>query len=64
MPTSIKGEGREENGKREGRDGKGEEKGSGGKEGRERADPRPGLGKCKGGIQDIQTDGHKPCSAY
>jgi len=49
MPTS-KGEGREGNGNREGRDGKEE-----GKKGREReeekgrADPRPGLEKCKGG---------------
>ena len=43
MPTS-KREGKEWNGKREGRDGK--EKG---RKGRGRADPRPGLGKCKGG---------------
>jgi len=41
VPTS-KEEGREGNGKREGRGGKGEG-------GRERADHRPGLRKCKGG---------------
>jgi len=43
VPTS-KGEKRKRNGKIKGRDGKGE-----GKKERERADLRPGLGKCKGG---------------
>ena len=46
MPTSIKGEGREENGKRKGRDGKGEEKGRGGKEGKGRT-PVPDCESAK-----------------